>query len=103
MTDMVFPRDDEPFVTPDTGPRDPVIDVPGDELLGVPTDPPVPVPSDVPFDPPGEVPSTDDRDGVPMERPPDHPADQPVAPVTVAQQGGMVMRRGKRDQWSPVR
>jgi hypothetical protein len=38
----------------------------------------------VPFDPPGEVPSTDDRDGVPMERPPDHPTDQPAAPVTVA-------------------
>jgi hypothetical protein len=73
MTEINFPGDDEPIVTPDPGPRDPIIDVPGDEPRGVPTDPPVPVPGDDPLSFPEEEPAGDDRDGVPIELPSSHP------------------------------
>jgi hypothetical protein len=72
-----FMREDQPS----TLPVDPPIDLPGDIPRDLPTDPPVPVPSDVPFDPPGDVPATDDREGVPMERPPVEPGEQPDAPL----------------------
>ena len=83
MVETVVPGDDEPFVSPGASPQDPPLDLPGDSPRGVPTDAPVPVPSDVPFNPPGDVPATDDRDGVPMERPPVEPTEQPAAPLTV--------------------
>lgn len=75
MVETAMPGDDEPFVSPGASPQN--------EPIDVPTDAPVPVPSDVPFDPPGDVPATDDRDGVPMERPPVEPTEQPAAPLTV--------------------
>jgi len=62
-------------------PPDPVIDLPEDAPLEVPGDPPVTVPADVPFDPPGDLPPTDDRSGLPMERPPQAPDDFPAEPA----------------------
>jgi hypothetical protein len=70
-------REDQPSILP----VDPPIDVPGETPPDLPTDPPVTVPSDVPFDPPGDAPATDDRDGVPMQRPPVEPGEQPDAPL----------------------
>ena len=66
---------------PSNSPRDPVIDLPENAPRDVPTDPPVTVPADVPFDPPGDPPSTDDRSGLPMERPPQAPDDFPAEPA----------------------
>ena len=80
MTDPFLP-DDAPLEFPGESPVDPPLEVPGETPLDVPTDPPVPVPSDLPFDPPGDVPPTDDRDGVPMQRPPVEPNAQPESPL----------------------
>ncbi len=71
MDGREFPGETDP--RPDTGPRDPVIDVPTDDPIAVPTDPPVTVPSDVPFDPPGDLPPPDD-DEAPVEWPPAEPS-----------------------------
>jgi hypothetical protein len=68
-----FVQDDEPRVFPGESPIDPSRDVP--------TDAPVPIPVDVPFDPPGDMPPTDDRGGVPMERPPVEPGVRPDPPI----------------------
>ena len=83
MVETVVPGDDAPVVAPGADPKDPALDLPGDAPRDVPTDPPVPVPSDVPFNPPGDVPATDDRDGVPMNRPPVEPSEQQDTPLPV--------------------
>ena len=76
MTESIT-REDQPSALPVDLP----IDVPGETPPEMPTDRPVPVPSDVPFDPPGDVPPTDDREGVPLQRPPVEPDERPEAPL----------------------
>ena len=76
-----FIADNEPANFPGESPVDPPLDLPSDTPRDVPTDPPVPVPSDVPFEPPGELPPADDREGVPMQRPPVEPGEEPDTPL----------------------